>query len=186
MKDKKEYGPVDMLKELRENDEARYPANTAHRSRKTDDYGRNASHPDRKGVGFIVRPTNVEPYSDISQDFGPGMGILGKDPEEAYNEGYYIGVINTADEMSWHLHLCFNCGRVGHYWADCTEPLKESLKLAKERVNQEIQDNHDKLLNLNRGTGGKREHAPNLYWPRPMWPRPRTEQFPTNSLRILE
>ena len=30
MKDKKEYGPVDMLKELRENDEARYPANTAH------------------------------------------------------------------------------------------------------------------------------------------------------------
>ena len=31
MKDKKEYGPVDMLKELRENDEARYPANTTHR-----------------------------------------------------------------------------------------------------------------------------------------------------------
>ena len=30
MKDKKEYGTVDMLKELRENDEARYPANTAH------------------------------------------------------------------------------------------------------------------------------------------------------------
>ena len=29
MKDKKEYGPVDLLKELRENDEARYPANTA-------------------------------------------------------------------------------------------------------------------------------------------------------------
>ena len=34
MKDKREYGPVDMLKELRENDEARYPANTAHRPRK--------------------------------------------------------------------------------------------------------------------------------------------------------
>ena len=30
MKDKKVYGPVDMLKELRENDEARYPVNTAH------------------------------------------------------------------------------------------------------------------------------------------------------------
>ena len=29
MKDKKEYGPVDMLRELRENDGARYPANTA-------------------------------------------------------------------------------------------------------------------------------------------------------------
>ena len=29
MKDKKEYGPVDMPKELRENNEAQYPANTA-------------------------------------------------------------------------------------------------------------------------------------------------------------
>ena len=46
MKDKREYGPVDMLKELRENDEARYPANTAHRPGKPDGYGRNAGHPD--------------------------------------------------------------------------------------------------------------------------------------------
>ena len=38
MKDKKEYGPVDMLKELRENDEARYPVKTTHRSGKTDGY----------------------------------------------------------------------------------------------------------------------------------------------------
>ena len=46
MKDKKEYGPMDMLKELRENDEARYPVNTAHRSGKTDSYDKNAGHPD--------------------------------------------------------------------------------------------------------------------------------------------
>ena len=46
MKDKREYGPVDMLKELRENDEARYPANTAHRPRKPDGYGWNAGHLD--------------------------------------------------------------------------------------------------------------------------------------------
>ena len=46
MKDKKEYGPVDMLKELRENDEAQYPANTAHRPRKMDGYDRNTRHPD--------------------------------------------------------------------------------------------------------------------------------------------
>ena len=39
MKDKREYGPVDMLKELRENDEAHYPANTAHRPGKPDGYG---------------------------------------------------------------------------------------------------------------------------------------------------
>ena len=46
MKDKKEYGPVDMLKELRENDEARYSVNTAHRPGKTDGYDWNARHPD--------------------------------------------------------------------------------------------------------------------------------------------
>ena len=39
MKDKREYSLVDMLKELRENDEARYPANTAHRPGKPDGYG---------------------------------------------------------------------------------------------------------------------------------------------------
>ena len=110
MKDKREYGPVDMLKELRENDEARYPANTAHRPGKPDGYGQNAGHPDRKGLGYIAHPTNVEPYPDVPQDFVPNKGMLGKDPEDAYDEGYYIGVINTADEMSRHLRLCFNCG----------------------------------------------------------------------------
>ena len=44
MKDKREYSPVDMLKELRENDEAHYLANTAHCSGKTDGYSRNAGH----------------------------------------------------------------------------------------------------------------------------------------------
>ena len=110
MKDKKEYSPVDMLKELRENDKARYPTNAAHRPGKTDGYSRNAGHPDRKEVGFIDDPTNVEPYPDIPQDFDPDTGVLGKDPEEANDKGYYIGLINTADEISQHLCLCFNCG----------------------------------------------------------------------------
>ena len=160
MKDKREYGLVDMLKELRENDEARYPANTTHRPRKPDGYSRNTGHPDRKGLGYIALPTNVEPYPDAPQDFLPNTGMLSKDPDYAYNEGYYIGVINTADEMSQHLRLCFNCGQGGHYWADCTEPLKDSLKQAKERVNREIRENQEKQLNPNGGTGGKGAHTP--------------------------
>ena len=83
MKDKREYGPVDMLKELRENDKARYLANTAHRPGKPDGYGQNAGRPDRKGLGYIARPTNVEPYPDVPQDFVPNTGVLGKDPEDA-------------------------------------------------------------------------------------------------------
>ena len=186
MKDKREYGLVDMLKELRENDEARYPANTAHRPGKPDGYGRNAGHPDRKGLGYIAHPTNVEPYPDVPEDFVLNTGVLGKDPEDAYDEGYYIRVINTADEMSWHLRLCFNCGRGGHYWADCTKPLKDSLKQAKERVNREIQENQEKQLNPNGAAGGKGAHTPRLYRSVPIRQRPRTEPDPTDSLIILE
>ena len=66
MKDKKEYGTVDMLKELRENDEARYPANTTHRPGKTDGYDQNAGHPDRKRGGYIARAAYVEPSPTLT------------------------------------------------------------------------------------------------------------------------
>ena len=75
MKDKREYGPVDMLKELRENDEARYPANTAHRipENQTVTAGTTAIQ-DRKGLGYIARPTNVEPYPDVPPGLRYGHG----------------------------------------------------------------------------------------------------------------
>ena len=60
------------------------------------------------------------------------------DPDEIYDEGYYVAVINTANEADkWG--CCFNCGKEGHRWAECKEPLKESLKLAKERANRKKQ-----------------------------------------------
>ena len=60
------------------------------------------------------------------------------DPDEIYDEGYYVAVINTANEADkWG--RCFKCGKEGHRWAECKEPLKESLKLAKERANRKKQ-----------------------------------------------
>ena len=88
MKDKKEYGPVDMLKELRENDKARYPVNTAHEPRKMDGYNWNAGHPDRRKGGYIACVANVEPYPITPPGVSPGQLLFGKDPEEAYDEGY--------------------------------------------------------------------------------------------------
>ena len=95
----------------------------------------------------------MEPYPDTHSD-------VGRDPEEAYDEGYYIGVVNTADEMNRHLHLCYNCGLSGHYWVDCTEPLSDSLKLAKERVNWRILEKQEDQLNPNGGAGGKGARVP--------------------------
>ena len=133
MKDKKEYGPVDMLKELRENDEARYPANTAYRSGKTDSYDQNSGYPDQKrGGGYTAHAANVKPFPDTHPDIDSDPDPFGGDSEEAYDEGYYIGVVHTADELDWRLGLCFNCGQAGYQWRDCTEPLKDSLKAAKE------------------------------------------------------
>ena len=151
---------MDMLKELRENDKARYPAHTMHRPRKTDGYDQNAGHPDRKRGGYIAHVANVEPYPDTHPDISLGQLPFGKDPEEAYDKGYYIGVLNTADEMSQRLRLCYNCGISGHYWADCTKPLSDSLKLTKERVNRGIWEKQENHLNPNGGAGGKGARNP--------------------------
>ena len=53
---------------------------------------------------------------------------------------------------------CFNCGEEGHHWADCTEPLKESLRWAKERANCKKQS-----LNQDGGAGAKGAWPPNRY-----------------------
>ena len=54
MKDKKEYNPVDMLKELREHEEARYPANTSY-CPKSDGHDQTSGQADRnKRIGFTV------------------------------------------------------------------------------------------------------------------------------------
>ena len=45
-----------------------------------------------------------------------------------------MAMIVMADEAERWGH-CFNCGKEGHQWAECAEPLKDSLKRAKERTN---------------------------------------------------
>ena len=59
-------------------------------------------------------------------------------PVKVYDEGYYVAVIAMADEADKWGH-CFNCGKEGHRWAECTKPLKDSLKQAKEWANRKKQ-----------------------------------------------
>ena len=75
-------------------------------------------------------------------------------PNDIYDEGYYVAIINMANEAElWG--RCFNCGKEGHRWADCTEPLKESLKQVKERANHKKQ-----ALNRGGGAGAKGVQPP--------------------------
>ena len=136
MKDRDQYGPVQMLKEIREQEDSRYPANTMLKPHNQDNHNKNANHYGGKSPSynktrtFAVRHTDVQlPNPDQDE---PDSSLPSKiDTGEVYDEGYYMAMIAMADEVErWG--CCFNCGKEGHRWAECTEPLKDSLKRAKE------------------------------------------------------
>ena len=67
-----------------------------------------------------------------------------------------MAVIAMADEVDQCGH-CFNCGKEGHRWAECTELLKDSLKRAKERANHKKQS-----LNWDGGARAKGAWPPQM------------------------
>ena len=154
MKDRDQYGPAQMLKEIREQEDSHYPANTTLKPHNQDSHNKSTSHYSGKSPTYdktrtyAVRHTEVhlpepeqgEPDSSSAPEFDPG---------EVYDEGYYVTVIAMADEAERWGH-CFNCGKEGHHWAECTEPLKDSFKRAKERANRKRQS-----LNWDGGAGAK-------------------------------
>ena len=120
----------------------------------------------------LPEPEQEEPDSSPVSEFNPG---------EVYDEGYYVAVIAMADEADrWG--RCFNCSKEAHHWAECTEPLKDLLKRAKERANRKRQ-----LLNWDGGARAKGVQSPSRrVRPRPIQLRPKINKPTTNSLRILE
>ena len=132
MKDRDQYGPAQMLKEIREQEDSRYPANTTPKPHNQDNHNKNANHYGGKGPtydktqAYAIRHTEVH-LPEPEQEEPDSSPVSEFDPGEVYDEGYYVAVIATADEADQWGH-CFNCGKEGHHWAECTEPLKDSLK----------------------------------------------------------
>ena len=185
MKDHDQYGLAQMLKEIREQEDSRYLANTTLKPHNQDNHNKNANHYGGKGPMYdktrvyAVRHTEVH-LPELEQEEPDSSPVSKFDPGEVYDEGYYVAVIATADEADRWGH-CFNCGKEGHRWTECTEPLKDSLKQAKERANWKRHS-----LNWDGGAGAKGVWPPRRVWPRPIWPRPKINKPMTNSLRILE
>ena len=114
MKDRDQYGPVQMLKEIQEQEDSRYLANTTPKPHNQDNHNKNANHYSGKGPTYnktqmyAIRHTEVhlpeleqgEPDSPLAPKFDPG---------EVYDEGYYVAIIAMADEAEWW-GRCFNCG----------------------------------------------------------------------------
>ena len=159
MKDRDQYGLAQMLKEIREQEDSRYPANTSPKLHNHDNTNKNPTHYGGKGSlydkpwTYTVRHTDVQ-LLDPKQDEPTPPPSCNIDLDEIYNDGYYVAVISMAKKAKkWG--RCFNCREEGHRRADCTEPLKESLKQAKERVNHKKQ-----VLNRDGGARVKGAQAP--------------------------
>ena len=159
MKDRDQYLPVQMLKEIWEQKDSHYPANTMPKPHSQDNHNKNTTHYDGKSPSYdktrtyAVRHTNIQ-LPDPEQDESSPPPTSEFDTGEVYNEGNYMAIIAMADEADQWGH-CFNCGKEGHRWAVCTEPLKDSLKWAKEWANCKRQS-----LNRNEGAGGQGRPAP--------------------------
>ena len=52
----------------------------------------------------------------------------------------YATAIKMADDMEWWDNHCYNCKEKGHFWQQCTKPLKEEfqwiLDCPKQRDNE--------------------------------------------------
>ena len=154
MKDRDQYGPAQMLKEIWEHEDSCYPANTMPKPHSQDNHNKNTTHyggkssPYEKTWAYAVRHTNVQLLDPEPDEPNPPLNCE-FDTGKVYDEGYYVAVIAMADEADQWGGF-FNCGKEGHCWAECTKPLKNSLKWAKERANRKKQ-----LLNQDGGARAK-------------------------------
>ena len=115
------------------------------------------SSPYDKNQTYAIRYTDVQ-LPDPEQDEPNTPPTCEFNASEVYNEGYYVATIAMADEADQWGH-CFNCGKESHCWAECTEPLRDSLKRVKERVNHKKQS-----LNRDWGAGTKGARPPRWGW----------------------
>ena len=136
MKDRDQYRPAQMLKEIWEQEDSHYPANTMVKPLSQDSHSKNTSHYGGKSPSYDKTQTYTVRHTDVQlpnpeQDEPDSSPASEFDAGEVYDEGYYVALIAMADEAEqWG--RCFNCSKEGHHWAECTELLKDSLKRAKE------------------------------------------------------
>ena len=141
MKDQAQYGPAQMLKEIREQEDSRYPANTMPKSLGNDSQHKNSGQHDRKNVlsekawVYAVRQTDLELPDPIPEE-PESPADYDSELEDSYDEGYYMAMVHAADEIDHTWGRCYNCGEEGHQWRDCAKPLKDSLREAKEQLNR--------------------------------------------------
>ena len=81
-------------------------------------------------------------YDDTPQDRD--------DIEMTFYTKVYVATIRMADDTEWQDNHCYNCKKKGHFWRQCTKPLKEKFQWLLDRPKQ-----RDNKLNKKGGPRAK-------------------------------
>ena len=132
MKDRDQYRLAQMLKEIQEQEDSCYPANTTPKPINMDNQNKNTTHYDRKNTSYdkswtyAVRQADIQ-LPDPVQEEPDSQQASGFDAAEMYDDGYYVAIVNMVNDADkWG--RCFYCGKEGHHWQEYTKLLKESLQ----------------------------------------------------------
>ena len=104
MKDQAQYGPAQMLKEIREQEDSRYPANMMPKPLGNDSQHKNSGQHDWKSMlsekarVYAVRKTELELLDPIPEEPEPPADY-DSELEDSYDEGYYVAMVHAADEI---------------------------------------------------------------------------------------
>ena len=103
MKDRDQYGQVQMLKEIREQEDSCYPANTTLKPSTHDNSNKNTTHYDSKSSSYdknrtyAVRQAEVQLPDSVQDELDPPQSYE-YDAFKTYDKGYYVAVVNMANE----------------------------------------------------------------------------------------
>ena len=103
MKDQDQYRPVQMLKEIQEQEDSHYPANTTPKPHNHDNMNKNPTHYGGKGSPYDKTQTYAVRHIDVQlpdpeQDEPTPPPSCDIDPGDKYDDGYYVAIISIAKE----------------------------------------------------------------------------------------
>ena len=77
------------------------------------------------------------------------------DVEMTFYTEVYVATIRMADDTEWRDNHCYNCKEKGHFWCQCTKPLKEEFQWLLDHPKQ-----RDNKLNKKGGPRAKGGQVP--------------------------
>ena len=153
-----------------------YPSSTSkppYRTNNTDPHQRRPdnSHQDQtryhrqdnNGPNVTIHATQVEPAMEIEaeEDYIPPYIDYDNNPQDrddvelTFHTKVYAAAIRMADDTERRDNRCYNCKEKGHFWRQCTKPLKEEFQRLLDHPKQ-----REKELNKKGGPGAKGGRVP--------------------------